>query len=464
MNVLIKNGTIVTAENEYKSDIFIEDEKIQMIASCINQSADLIIDAQNKYILPGGIDQHTHFDALCNSGCMNTSGYEATDSVLRGGTTTIIDYAPQDPGKGLIDSIEFRKSKRAEGVIAVDYSLHALVTDATSNILEEIPHLAENGVPTIKLFMAYKGSPLYVDDGVLFNVLSLSARHGITVFVHAENADIIDTLQKRYLAEGKYEPKYHAETRPPFVEAEAAERAITIAKAAGAPVHIVHVSCAEAAKAIQNARANNEPVFGECVTHHLVLTDVELSRPNFEGSKYVCSPPLRNEYHIDALWNAIKNNWIQTISSDHCGIDYAVMKHLGFDDFTQIPNGSPGAADRIHMIWTHGVETGRISKQRFVDVTSTYPAKVNGIFPQKGHIGIGSDADILIFDPNYRGIVNLKDNPNGVDFNVYEGLKQIGKVEKVLLRGMLVVNDGEFVGQMGQGRFIPGKTYGQCYQ
>lgn len=272
MSTLIKNGCILTAENEYQADIFIENEKISMIADSINLAADTVIDAKGKYVFPGGIDQHTHFDALCNSGDENTSGYEATGSVIAGGTTTIVDYAPQDPGCGLIDSIDRRINERAKGLIAVDFALHALVTEVSDKIFDELPLLAAHGVPSIKLFMAYKGSPLYVDDGTLYKTLQMSTEYGVTVFVHAENADIINLMQKQLVSEGKTEPKYHADSRPPFVEAEATQRAILLARAVNAPIHIVHVSCKEALDAIRDARSQNLPVFAESVTHHLVLT------------------------------------------------------------------------------------------------------------------------------------------------------------------------------------------------
>lgn len=464
MRTIIKNGTIITAYNEYKADILIEDEKIIAISENIKEEADKIIDASGKYVFPGGVDQHTHFSALCNVGDRDTAGYETTKAVVVGGTTTIIDYAPQDPGKGLIDSAKYRINVRAKDKTCVDFALHALITEVTDDLFDEIKELPKYGISSIKAFMAYKGSPLHVDDGTLYKVLLKSKEVGVTVFVHAENAEIIDTLQKECLKNNQTSPKYHAVSRPPFVEGEATRRAIYIAESVGAPLFVVHITCEEAVDAVAEARARKSKVYGETCTQYLITTKEKLADPDFnESAKYVCSPALRDEKHQAVLWESLNNGILSAIVSDHCGIDLKELKQVGRDDFTKIPNGAPGAADRINMIWTNGVAKNIISKQKFVEVCSTLPAKFNGIYPRKGHIDIGSDADIVVFDPEYRGVVRLEDNPNGIDYNIYEGREQIGRPETVLLRGKVVVEDGKFVGELGQGKYIESETYAAAY-
>lgn len=463
MKTLIKNGHVVTAYNEFDADILIVDEKIATIAAHLDVDADRIIDAEGKYLFPGGVDQHTHFSALCNSGDRDTAGYETTNAVIVGGTTTIVDYAPQDPGKGLIESADYRINVRARGKTCVDFALHALITEVYDGIIEEIGRLAQYGISSIKCFMAYNGSPLHVDDGTLYKVLKESKNHGVTVFVHAENGEIIDTLQKDCINNGQLEPKYHAVSRPPFVEGEATRRAVEIAKAADAPLYVVHITCREAVETVQEAQGKGQPVMGETCTHYLTITKEVLENPDFEkAARFVCSPALRDTAHQDALWKALQKGVLNAVASDHCGIDMT-MKKQGVDNFTLIPNGSPGAADRIPMLWTYGVVGNRISKQKFVEITSTNPAKIKGIYPRKGHIDIGSDADIVIFDPEYRGVIKWSDNPNGVDYNIYEGQEVFGRPDTVLLRGNVVAEKGQFVGELGQGQYIPAKPFGAAY-
>lgn len=465
MSTLIRNGTIVTAQDEYIADIFVVGEKITAIGKNLPMTADQEIDAAGKFILPGGVDQHTHFDALCNVGNRNTTGYEASVAGLVGGTTTIVDFAPQDPGCSMIDSIRYRKEYRAKPSVSVDYALHALVTEASENILEEIPKLKDEGVSSIKLFTAYKGSPLYVDDAMLYRVFEESAKHGITPFVHAENAHLIATLQKQLLSEGKTKPGYHAEAHPPFTESEAVERVIKIADAANAPVCIVHITCEEAVDVVKRAKAQNKPVFGETCTHYLIFTQDKLfQEEDLESAKYICTPPLRQERDQKVLWDSLNNGWLQVIASDHCGIGLADMKAKALDDFTMIPNGSPGIGDRIPILWTYGVSAGKMTRTKLVDVCSTTPAKLNGIYPRKGHVGIGSDADLVILDPTYEGVVANEDNPNGEDYNIYEGMKLSGRIEKVFLRGKLVVDNHKFIGTLGQGKFIPSDLFGLAYR
>jgi dihydropyrimidinase len=465
MKTLIKNGYIITAYNEFEGDILIEDEKINAIADNLDLTADKIIDASGKFIFPGGVDQHTHFSALCNVGDKDTAGYETTDSAIVGGTTTIVDFAPQEPGFGLLESIDYRINVRAKGKSCVDFALHGMVTEIMDSIYDEIKEFPNKGISSIKIFMAYNGSPLHVDDGTFYRILEKSKEVGVTVFVHAENGEIVDFLRNECIKNEQTKPKYHYVSRPTFTETEAVRRAIYIAKQTGTPLYIAHMTCRGALKALQESKGTNQKVFGETCTHYLITTKEVLDNPDFnEAAKYICSPAFRDKEDCDALWKALDEGLLSAVSSDHCGIDVAELKQVGRDDFTKIPNGSPGAGDRLHMLWTNGVETGRISKQKFVEVFATKPAKINGIYPRKGHLDVGSDADIVIFDPKYRGKVHLEDNPNGVDYNTYEGRDMIGRVETVLLRGKVVVENMKFVGQYGQGRFVPAATYAACYQ
>lgn len=466
MKTLIKNGTVVTAYDEYKADVLVDGEKIAAIGIDLKEDADRVIDASGKYVIPGGIDQHTHFEALCNSGDRDTAGYDiSTQALLVGGTTTVIDYAPQDPGQGLIDSALYRINTRAKGKSYVDYALHALITEVNEKMFDEIVHLPEYGISSIKAFMAYKGSPLHVDDGTLVRVMEESKKAGVTVFIHAENAEIIDMLQRKCIAEGKVEPRYHIESRPPFVETEATIRAIYLAETIGVPTFIVHISTRGAMEAVAAAQARKSPIYGETCTQYLTLTKDELYVDEFEqAAKYVCSPALRDEADQNAMWEGINNGTLSAIVSDHCGIDMATMKVDGRDCFKDIPNGAPGAADRVPVIWTKGVAAGKITRQKFVEVCSTLPAKINGIYPRKGTIAVGSDADIVIMDPDYRGKISLEANPNGIDYNAYEGWELEGRPDTVLLRGMVMVEGGAFVGEPSKGEYISSEAYAGCYK
>ena len=350
MSVIIKNATILTSNNEFVGDIKIEGQKIVGLGQFEAQPYDEIIDATGKYVFPGGVDQHTHFSALCNTGDEDTAGYETTDAVITGGTTTIIDYAPQDPGKGLLDSIDYRINTRAKGKTCVDYTLHAMITYVMESIFDEVEQLPQRGVSSIKCFMAYKDSPLHVDDGTMYKIMCKSKENGITVFVHAENGELVDRLQKDCLLAGHTEPRYHAVSRPPFVEGEGTNRAIYIANQVGVPLYVAHVTCEDAVKEIRAAKGRGQKVMGETCTHYLTVTKDALGSEDFcEASKYICSPALRAQEHLDALWDALNEGILNAIVSDHCGITLD-MKKQGIDDFTKIPNGAPGAADRIHMM------------------------------------------------------------------------------------------------------------------
>lgn len=460
VSTLIKNGKILTSTDEFTADVLIEDEKITAIGRNLVEKADKIVDAEGRYLVPGGVDQHVHFSF--NYKGSKVRGFETSNAAAVGGTTTLIEFVNQEPGKGLVASIEDYRKKEVDGIAMVDYSFHSVMTDPRDEVIEEIPKLAEAGYPTMKLFMAYKGMFFHADDDTILKALLKGKEAGITIMVHAENAEMIDVLSKKLISEGKTAPYYHAASRPPVVEAEATQRAIYLAELAGAPLYIVHVSCRGAMEIIRESYAKGQPVFGETCSHYLVLDESNLAKPDFEGAKYVCSPALRTEEHRIALWEAVEKKWLNAVSSDHCGFDWINQKHMGFDSFVNIPNGAPSLQNRMNILWTYGVCTGKISKQRFVDLFATMPSKINGL-EAKGTIGVGYDADIVLFNPDYKGIISVKNNLEGVDYCPFEGFEQKGRAESVFLRGHLIVENGRYIGKLGQGKFVHGKAYGAAY-
>lgn len=462
MSLLIKNGMIVTAIDEFNGDIFIKNEKIVAIGKDLNYSADKVVDATGKFVLPGGVDQHVHY-SLDYKG-EKVRGFETSKAAIVGGTTTVIEFINQEKGKGIAETIEKSDKESFSKLAMVDYSFHGIVCDPTEETFNEIKELPSKGISTLKLFMAYKDQSIYSDDDTIYNVLKASKDAGVTVMLHAENADVIENLQKDFIKDGKTSPYYHGESRPPLVEIEATQRAIHLASMAAAPVYIVHVTAKEVMETIRSSYNDGVPVYGETCTHYLVLDKGNLEKPNFEGAKYVCSPALRNEADMESLWEAINKGWLNAVSSDHCGYDWGKQKHIGVDNFTEIPNGGPGVQDRLAILWTYGVNTGKISRQKFVDLYATTPAKINGLDHRKGHIGVGYDADLVILNPNHQSVISNENSLHGVDFNLYEGMKQEGTVEKVFLRGKLMVDDGEFIGQEGDGEFLHSKPYGLCYK
>jgi len=461
MATLIKNGTIVTSADQYKGDVLIDGEKIVAVGKGLEGRAERTIDAEGKYLLPGGIDGHTHFHLPFMG--THTAGFETTPAAIVGGTTTIVDFAPQPVGLSLLDSVHKHRAEQAEGKAAVDYGFHAMVMDPQARIFDEPSSLVKAGVPTIKLFMAYKGTPFFSDDATCFQMLQKTKQVGMLTMFHAENGDVIDVLQKQLVAENKTEPRYHATSRPPVAEAEATLKATLLAQAADAPVFVVHISCAEAMAAVRDARLRGIAAFGETCPHYLTLGVENLAKPNFEGAKYVCSPPLREPWHQDELWRALQHGSIQVVGSDHCGFNFKGQKEMGRGDFTKIPNGAPGVESRLAVLYTYGVLTGKLSLQRFVDVFATAPAKFYGLYPRKGSIILGADADIVVFDPRYTGKFGVQTSLQGIDYNAYEGLEQKGRAETVFLRGQITVEKGKFVGKLGQGKFIEREPYGLAY-
>ena len=463
MAKLIKGGTIVSASEQFKGDILIEGEKIVALGSGLEGRAEETVDATGKYVFPGGIDGHTHFKLPFMG--THTASFDTAAGAAVGGTTTIIDFAPQPKGMSLMDSIAKHREEEADGKCPVDYSFHAILMDASKEgVFDELPELIKAGISTIKLFMAYKGTPFMCDDAIIYRMLKATEKVGMMPMLHAENGHVIDEMQQECLAKGWTEPKYHATSRPPVVEAEATARAACLAKSANAPLFIVHVSCTEAMQAIRSAYMDGVEIFGETCPHYMTLGVENLAKPDFEGAKYVCSPALRETLHHDALWQAIENGWLQVVGSDHCAFNFKEQKELGRGDFTKIPNGAPGVENRLAILYTYGVVPGKLSLQRMVDVFATAPAKFYGMFPQKGTLTVGADADIVVFDPEYKGTISVKTSHQGIDYNAYEGFEQKGRAEKVFLRGDLIVDSGEFVGRLGQGRFVEREPYGLAFK
>jgi len=451
MSILIKNGTIVTASDQYVGDVFIEGEKVTTIGTALTMPADRVIDATGKYVLPGGIDVHTHMD-MPFGGTTSADDFESgTIAAAFGGTTTIVDFAIQYRGERLHDAFE-TWSKKAQGKAAIDYGFHMIITELSDQVEEEMDAMVRQGVSSFKLFMAYPGV-FMLDDASIFRAMLRTGKNGGTICMHAENGGVIDVLVKKALAEGKTAPKYHALTRPARAEGEAAHRAIALAEIADVPVYIVHLSAAEALEQVTEARDRGLPAFAETCPQYLFLSYDNYEEPGFEGAKYVMSPPLRDKSTQDRLWRGLAFNDLQAIATDHCPFCMK-EKHLGDGDFSKIPNGAPGVETRMSLVYDGGVRTGRISVNRFVELTSTSPAKIFGMFPKKGTIAPGSDADIVIFDPEKTTTLSAKTHHMKVDYNPYEGRSVTGVTETVLSRGKVIIDAGKFTGKAGAGSFL----------
>lgn len=460
MSTLITGGTIVTAADTARADLYIEGETVALIGNDLGQPADEVIDADGMYLLPGAIDMHTHL-SMPFGGTVTADDFETgTKAAAAGGTTTVIDFAIQPKGASLAETLEIWHEKAA-GKAVIDYGFHIAVTHLTDAVLTEVPTIVAAGVPSVKCFMAYKGV-LMVDDGTLLRLLQTAKESGGLVMVHAENGDVIDVLTRQLLGAGKTEPKYHAVSRPPAVEAEATGRAIDLARIAGSPLYVVHVSCAEALTRVQEARAWGEPIMAETCTHYLVLDETAYESPGFDGAKYVCSPPLRDRANQAALWAGLRTGALRVVSSDHCPFHLSGQKELGKDSFALIPNGLAGIEERVMLLFSEGVRQGRLDLNRFVEVVSTAPARIFGLYPKKGTIAVGSDADIVVFDPNQERTLSVRHQHQRVDHNAFEGITVTGAPKAVLSRGRVVFRDNNFVGQVGAGRFLERSPLGSA--
>jgi dihydropyrimidinase len=464
MSVLIKNGRIVTAVDDYRADVFDNGGTVALIGKGLDIDADKIIDAAGKLVIPGGVDPHTHLE-LPFGGTTTSDTFETgTRAAAYGGTTCIIDFAVQTRGSSTLKALDAWHGK-AEGRTAIDYSFHMIVTDMPQERMGEMRRLADSGVTSYKLFMAYPGA-LLSDDGTIFRAMRKAGEDGTLVCMHAENGIVIDELVKIALAEGHTEPKYHALTRPTRLEAEGVHRALAIAEVAKAPVYIVHLSCYDALQELRLAQARGVMAHAETCPQYLLLDVNRYDEPGFDGAKYVLTPPLREEWNQGELWGGLRARALDVISTDHCPFCLKEQKELGRRDFSKIPNGGPGVENRMSLIYHHGVGEGHISLNRFVELTSTSPAKIFGLFPKKGTIAVGSDADIVIFDPEREETIshhNARTHHMNIDYNAYEGFKVKGCTETVLSRGKIIVDKGNYVGRAGDGAFVRRAPYGGHY-
>ena len=457
MSTLIRNGRIVTARDEYQADLLIEGEVISAIGRSLKTGADSIIEAAGLLVLPGGVDVHTHLD-MPFGGTVSSDDFETgTRAAALGGTTTLIDFAIQSKGQSMRSALDTWFAK-AEGKATVDYSFHMILTDLQDAGIEDMKALILDGVTSFKLFMAYPGV-LMVDDATIFKAMKIASRFGGLICMHAENGSVIDLIVKEALAQGKKSPKYHALTRPTTAEAEATGRAIALAEMADAPVYIVHLSSADALNKVREAKNRGLPAYAETCPQYLFLSIEDYDRPDFEGAKYVFSPPLREKWHQEELWKGLAQDHLQIVSTDHCPFCFEEQKKLGKDDFTKIPNGGPGVENRLSLMYNGGVRTGRITLNRFVELVSTAPARMFGLFPKKGTIAVGSDADLVLFDPAAESTISASTHHMRVDYSLYEGWRVKGVSRKVFSRGKLIVDGENFLGRAGGGSFVRRSTY-----
>lgn len=454
MRTLITNGTIVTAEGSYPADVLVDGETIAQIGrnlAATGLTADDTIDATGKYVIPGAIDVHTHMELPFGGTFAKDTFETGTRAAAFGGTTCIVDFAVQPRGKSLREGLDAWHAK-AEGNAVVDYGFHMIMSDVNDATLAEMDQLVAEGVPDFKLFTAYPGV-FYSDDGAVFRAMQQTAKNGGLIMMHAENGLAIDVVAAQYAESGKTDPYYHGVVRYPIFEGEATNRVIRLAEAAGVPVYIVHLSARDALEEVRAARDRGAMAFAETCPQYLFLSLDDLGN-GFEGAKFVCSPPLRPKDHQDDLWRGLIKDDLQVVSTDHCPFDFHGQKELGRGDFRKIPNGLPGVEERVDLMHDGGVVAGRISRERWVELISTAPAKLFGMYPRKGAIAVGSDADLVIYDPNAKHVLSAATHHMAVDYSCYEGREVQGIAETVLSRGTVLVRNREWVGPKGHGRFV----------
>jgi dihydropyrimidinase len=453
MRTLISNGTIVTAEGSHRADVLIDGETIAATGLDLDRGAsvDETIDARGKYVIPGAIDVHTHMELPFGGTFAKDTFETGTRAAAFGGTTTIVDFAVQSKGKSLREGLDAWHAK-AEGNAVADYGFHMIMSDVTDDSLREMDRLVAEGVPDFKLFTAYPGV-FYSDDGAIFRAMQRTRENGGLIMMHAENGLAIDIVAAQYAEQGKTDPLYHGVVRYPIFEGEATNRVIRLAEAAGVPVYIVHLSARDALDAVRAARDRGAMAFAETCPQYLFLSLDDLGN-GFEGAKFVCSPPLRTKDHWPELWAGLVKDDLQVVSTDHCPFDFHGQKDLGKGDFRKIPNGLPGVEDRVDLLHDGGVVGGKLTKERWVELISTAPARLFGMYPTKGAVAAGSDADLVVYDPNRRRRISAKTHHMDVDYSCYEGREVQGASAVVLSRGSVIVRDGKFTGRKGHGRFV----------
>ncbi|HEX9044109.1 MAG TPA: dihydropyrimidinase [Candidatus Limnocylindrales bacterium] len=454
MRTLITNGTIVTADGSYPADVLVDGETIAAIGRDLagtGVTADRTIDASGKWVIPGGIDVHTHFELPFGGTFAKDTFFSGTRAAAFGGTTSVVDFAVQSKGKSLREGLDAWFAK-AEGNAAIDYGFHMIMSDVTDASLEEMDGLVAEGIPDFKLFTAYPGV-FYSDDAAIFRALQRTTRNGGLVMMHAENGPAIDVVAAQYVADGKTDPYYHGVVRYPIFEGEATNRCIRLAEAAGAPIYFVHMSAADALDELREARDRGTMAYAETCPQYLTLSLDDLGN-GFEGAKFVCSPPLRTPEHAEELWKGLVKDDLALVSTDHCPFDFHGQKELGRGDFRKVPNGLPAIEERVDLLHEDGVVAGRISRERWVEIVSTAPAKLFGMYPRKGALAVGSDADIVVYDPSATRTISATTHHMAVDYSCWEGRSIHGRSDVVMSRGSVVVENGEWHGSQGAGRFV----------
>jgi dihydropyrimidinase len=456
--LILSGGTVVNSSGTAQADVLVQDGKVVALGAGLSEVVGdaEVVDCAGRLLLPGGVDVHTHLDSPM-MGTVTSDDFESgTRAAACGGTTTIVDFAMQPPGQRLLAALAAHQAK-ATGRAAIDYGLHMCVTDLYDGAVDEFAEIVQSGVTSFKVFMAYRGT-LMVDDGELFDIFRKSRQFGSQICVHAENGDVIDRLAAELADQGKVGPGSHEISRPPATEVEAVRRAIQISRMADAPIYFVHLSTEGAVEAVAEARANGWPVAAETCTHYLTLDRSLYDAEGFEAAKVVLTPPLRDATHRTALWRGLNAGTLGVVSSDHCPFCLEEKRRLGADDFRKIPNGGPGVEHRLLVMYGHGVRSGRITIEKFVDLVATAPARQFGLFPAKGHIAVGADADIVVLDPQGRTVISAQTQNQRMDYTPYEGWEIPGEIAAVYARGELVAQRGRYVGAPGRGRFLARAT------
>ncbi len=456
MGTLIQGGTVITALDRQRADVYCQDDKIAAVGPDLGHLAgptDEVVDADGAYVFPGGVDPHTHFEFPFMGTVSADDFFDGTASAMAGGTTSVLDFVVPTRGEPLLDAAARWHEKAAKSV--GDYGFHMALVEARDDVFADIPRVVhEAHIPSFKAFMAYKGT-VGVDDEVLVRFLKTVTAAGGVLWLHAENGDAIADRQRDLLAQGKTHPRWHARSRPPELEAEAVHRALVLADLVHAPVGVVHMSSADAYRAFAEARVRGQEAFAETCPQYLVLDDSVYDQPDFEGAAYVMSPPIRPAGHSDWLWKGLANGLIRTVGTDHCPFRQADQKVLGRDDFTKIPNGGPGVENRLELLWHFGVAQGRFDAHRFVEVTSTNVAKQYGLYPRKGAVRVGADADLVVLDPRAPKTLSTATDHSRCDRSLYEGVEVSGSVRHVVAQGQVRFTEGDLRVERGAGRFLP---------